>query len=157
MPGKFGYTFLDRSGETSRVDLNCADLTAGNIASTLATALPATAGGLGEAIAAVTLCTPASVDVLAAKTPLSQEVPVSNYAQREIGLMISYTDDVTHQSYRVTIPGPDWATLGQANSDQVNPAVGAWTTLVTAIEAHCVSPVGNAITVTGGRLVGRNR
>lgn len=157
MAGKFGFTFLDRSGETSRVDMPCADLTAGNIASQLATILPATAGGLGEAIAAVSLCTPQSVDVVAAKTALSNVVPVSPYAQRELGLMVSYTDNTTHRSYRITIPGPDWANLGQANSDLVDPAAAGWTTLVTALEAHVVSPDGNAITVTGGRLVGRNR
>jgi len=157
MTGKIGYTFLDISGETSRVDINVADVTAGNIAATLAAADPTGTGNLGAAIAALSLCQPSSYDVVALKAPGSATAPTSNYAQREIGLMVTYMDSVTNRLYRVTIPGPDWATLGQAGTDSVLTTAAEWTAFVSAFEGIAKSQDGNAVTVVSGHLVGRNR
>lgn len=157
MAGKIGYTFTDISGENSRVDLYVADLTAGNIAATLAAANPTGAGNLGAAIAALSLCQPAKYDVMAFTGPGSAVVPTDMYAQRELALMVTYQDTVTNRLYRISIPGPDWATIGLAGSDSVNTANAAWTAFVTAFEAIAVSQDGNPVNVTGGHLVGRNR
>jgi len=157
MAGKIGYTFTDISGENSRTDIYVADLTAGNIAATLAAADPTGTGNLGAAIAALSLCQPSSYDVLALKAPGSATAPTNNYAQRELALMVTYQDNTTNRLYRVSIPGPDWATIGLAGTDSVNTANAAWTAFVAAFEAIAVSQDGNAVTVTGGHLVGRNR
>lgn len=157
MTGKIGYTFTDISGEKSRVDINVATLTAGNIAATLAAADPGGAGNLGAAIAALSLCQAGSYDVLALQDAGVTTAPTDMYAQREIGLMVKYQDSVNNRLYRVTIPGPNWAVLGLAGTDSVNTAAAQWTAFVTAFEAIAVSQDGNAVTVVGGQLVGRNR
>jgi len=146
---------LDASGELSRVELNITTLSAGNFAAVTG-AVNAT-GALAGAIEGLTLCTLANCDIVAERVATGDPAPVSMYAQREIGLLVSYQDATTGKKYRMTIPGPDWATIGQAGSDQVNPSVQAWTDFVTAFEANVKSEVGNAVTVMGGWLVGRSR
>jgi hypothetical protein len=155
MASKVGYAFLDASGEISRVEMNITTLTAGNFAAT--TGAVASGGALADAISGLSLCTLANVDIVADRTATGGAAPVSNYAQREIGLLVSYQDSVTGKKYRVTIPGPDWATIGQAGSDMVDPADALWTAFVSAFEANVISEAGNAVTILGGWLVGRNR
>lgn len=157
MAGKLGITFLDTSGELSRVDIYTPDVTAGNIAAILDDANPAHAGSLAEAVAALSLCTAHSHDVLAVKAIDSSTPPVSQYAQRELGLMVTYSDNVTGRIYHVTIPGPDWTNLGQAGTDMVLTSAAAWTAFVTLFNSVARSQDGNAVTVMSGRLVGRNR
>jgi len=155
MASKVGYTFLDASGETSRVEMNIATLTAGNFAAT--TGAVEAGGALADAIGALSLCALANVDIVADRTATGAEAPTEMYAQREIGLLVSYQDSVTGKKYRITIPGPDWATIGTVGTDKVDAADALWTAFVSAFEANVLSEVGNAVTVMGGWLVGRNR
>lgn len=157
MAGKVVLSFLDASGETGRVAYSIPDVTAANLAASLDQSVFATAGGLAAAIASLSLCTPVGTELVANNDKLTPTPPGSLYAQREIGLMVSYADNVNAKKYRITIPGPDWANIGLAGSDQIDPNDAAWTAFKTAFETHAVSPDGNAVTVTGGQLVGRNR
>jgi len=74
-------------------------------------------------------------------------------------LRIFYEDAVANKRHHFTIPGPDLTITDllnpgtdkvelDANSEMIN--------LVIALEAECLSPAGNAITVTRARVVGRN-
>lgn len=157
MAGKIAFTFADVSGENSRSDVLVPDLTAGNIAGIMTNADPDQAGTLGAAIAALSLCQLSAYSVTATAAQTAQAAATDMYAQRELGLMVSYRDTVTGRLYRFTIPGPDWANLGLAGSDQVNPAAAAWTAFVTEFEGQAVSQDDNPVEVISGRLVGRSR
>lgn len=154
---RVSLTFLDASGEKSTVTYYTAALDAGNIAAIENNADFAVAATLAANIASCSLCTPISSQIADEVAKAAQTPPGSNYAQREIGLLVTYSDTVTGKTYHMTIPGPDWANMGLAGSDQVDPADAAWLAFVADFEAGAVSPDGNAITVAGGRLVGRNR
>jgi hypothetical protein len=157
MTGKLGLTFVDASGESSRIEVNTATATAVNLDDIQEQADPATSGGLTAAIKALSLCALIAYEVIASKNKPAYTDPTNMFAQRELGLMVSYRDSVTGKMYRITIPGPNWTAIGVAGTDKVNPAASAWTGFVTAFEAAALSPDGNAVTVTGGRLVGRAR
>lgn len=83
-------------------------------------------------------------------------VPANNFAQRELGLLIHMTDDVTGEKFVLTIPMPDLSILTLVDGDTVSlTAPAAMATLVTAIETNH-KPRGNAVTVTKANVVGRN-
>lgn len=157
MTSKTQLTFMDESGEMSRVVVYGADATALNIATLDDNAQFGTAGGIATTIASLSLCTPVKADLVASSTGYAHTPPGSRYAQRETGLLIRYSDNVNGKMYRITVPGPDWANLGTPGSDMVLTTAPAWIAFVTAFEAQCLSPDGNAITVVDGRFVGRNR
>lgn len=149
------YTYLDFSGEQSRVSFDILTLNAGNFAGQTG---PVVEGGaLEAALSALSLCTLQKVNVSAISEETGNVAPVSPYAQREHGLLVTYQDTVNGKKYSLTIPGPDYANLAIAGTDQVNPAAAAWTAFVTAFEANAHSELGNTVTVLGGRFVGRSR
>lgn len=157
MASKAGLAFLDYSGEIGRCDFYMATSSAGNIAGQLDEINPVHAGSLTEAIAALSNCTLIQTDLLAATNKFTQTPPVSQFAQRELGLMVSYADNVTGVKYRITIPGPKWDTIGVAGTDNVDTGDALWTAFVALLQSQALSPLGNAVTVVSGRLVGRNR
>lgn len=154
---KVHLTFLDESGEKSSVDYYVPAVDAGTIAAKLDDANPQTAGSTSILMSGLSLCTCIAESLSAADNKFAQTPPGNLFAQREIGLMVSYTDTVTGKNYRLTIPGPDWANIGLSGTDTVDPNDAEWTAFVAQFELKAVSPDGNAVTVTGGRLVGRNR
>lgn len=156
MAVKGGVTFYDESGEKSRVDLYFADLTAGNIA-TIPDQLDISVGGsLAQLIAACSLCIPIKSDISYEVSKAAQVKPGNANAQREIGISCTYTDNVTGALYHFTIPGGDLANLLAAGTDHVDTTKAAWQALKTAFETYCKSPVGNAVTLVSGKLVGRS-
>lgn len=157
MPSKVSLTYLDASGELSTVEYYIPDTIAGNIAAQLDDSLPQTALSTAALISSMSLCTPVASKLIANDDKFTRTQPGSLLAQREIGLMVSYSDNVTGKLYRITIPGADWANLGQPGTDQVDATAAGWVAFKAKFETEARSPVGNAITVTGGRLVGRSR
>lgn len=153
---KVGMSFEDYSGEMSRTDffMNVAGT---DYAAVIAEAAKGTAGSVTAEICGLSDCVCQISDIQALSTKYGDPAPTVATAQRELGLLIIYTDTVTGKKYRMTIPGPKWATIGQAGTDMVNTSAALWTAFVTAFETHAVSEVGNPVTVTSGRLVGRNR
>lgn len=157
MASKVGLAFLDHSGEIGRIDYFVATPDGAGLAAALAARLPATVGSLAEAICNLSLGTCVVSDMQIASDKFTNTLPASHYAQREIALLIDYQDTVTKKKYRLSVPAPDWENLGQDGSDKVDPAAVKWTDFVTKFEAGAKSPDGNAVTVTGGRIVGRNK
>jgi len=149
--------FLDHSGEQSRISVPLPVVSAGNIVAVLAGLDILAADTLFFTIRALSLCNPVKSEVVLAPTTYAYSIPTSAYAQRELGLLVTYQDDVTMEKFRITIPGPDWSVLGNSNSDYVNTSAVTWIAFVTAFESLARSPNGNAVTVLSGRLVGRNR
>ena len=157
MAGKTTLTFLDRSNETSRVEFSHANGSAANIEDLILQADFNQAGSLAAAIAALSLLTPISAQVMASSVKEAQVIPGNVYAQRELAVLAEYTDNVSGKKYHISIPGPDWTNLAAPNSDLVDTTKAAWVAFKNAFESKAKSPDGNAVTVTGGRLVGRNR
>ena len=94
-----------------------------------------------------------TASILAESSPGS--LPSDPSAQREIALRFIYSDDVTGESYRFDVPGPDPAlrTPGTDTCDMTQTEIADF---VTAFEANCVSPDNNAVTVQRAYFVGRN-
>lgn len=76
-------------------------------------------------------------------------------AQREVGIRVFYHDNVTGKRYHFTIPGPAVAEYPPQGTDDIPLSNPNMASLVTLLEADCVSELGNAITVDKAKLVGR--
>lgn len=150
---KASWTYRDKSGETSTVELNIADVSVGGADfDTVMTAL----ADLGADILAITECVQAREVFVQAVDVKSQLVPTDVMAQRESGLRIFYQDDTTGEPYHITIPGPDWDTVDLlANTDLADLTQEPLASFVSGLEADALSPVGNAITVLRAVQVGR--
>lgn len=157
MASKVQLTFLDYSLEKSRVEFYMPEGSAANIEGIISESDFQTAGSVAATIAGLSLCTPIGEAVVASNNKSAETRPGSKYAQRELALLITYSDNVTGNNYHISVPGPDWENLAGADGETVNTAAVGWTAFVTAFEAHAKSPDGNAVTVVTGRLVGRNR
>lgn len=90
-------------------------------------------------------------------------VPLSNFAQREIGLRILMTGDSSSDNFSLTIPTPDLDALTILdNSDDVELAdAGVMAALVAWIEANVepsfgADPDTETVTVRRAYVVGRN-
>lgn len=148
------WSYRDRSGEISTVQLTIADVAAGGANfDTVMSDLAA----LGAAILASTECVQAKEMFNQAVDTKSQLVPTDVLAQRESGLRIFYQDDTTGEAYHITIPGPDWDSVDLLpNTDLADLTDEPLATLVAAIESDALSPVGNAVTVLRAVQVGRH-
>jgi hypothetical protein len=152
---KANWSYRDKSGEISTVELNIADVSAGGADfDAVVTSLEA----LGGAIFAVTNCYQASEMFRQAvgdiKNPLT---PTNVFAQRESALRVFYSDDVTGEVYHISIPGPDWDEIVlEPNTDLADLTDEPVATLIVAMEANALSSVGNAITVLRAVQVGRH-
>lgn len=154
---KVHLTFLDDSLEKSSIDYYVPALTAVNFAASLDENTHSTAGSIAALFASLSLCTPIADSLSAMDAKYAQTPPGSDFAQREIGLMLTYTDTVTGKSYRITVPGPDWTNIRSAGTDMADMTSVKMAAFKTAFEEHVVSPDGNAVSLVSGRLVGRNR
>lgn len=136
----------DHSNERSTVRWNIADA---------ATDPQITA--LRDAIAGITLGTLGDVTFVdeTAKDAGSNAPSGNAFAQREMKWLVSYTDNVTNQVYKVEIPTADLGEL-VANTDLLDTVAAAGAAFVAAFEAIFLSPDGNAVTFVSARFVGRN-
>lgn len=151
---KASWSYRDESGEISGVELNIADVSAGGADFDTVMADVAT---LGAALIDVSGCVQAREMFLQAVDAKNPATPVNDYAHRESALRIFYADDVTGETYHISVPGPEWNDIEQfPNTDLCDLTDEPLATLVAAIESGALSPVGNAITVLRAVHVGRN-
>jgi len=87
----------------------------------------------------------------------------TNGAARELKLLVQMVDDVTGQRFNFTIPTldptiPSYVQNISARDAVVTTTPSTITDLITAVEAFVVNPraPGNAVTVIGLKVVGRN-
>lgn len=152
---KLTLTFLDSQNSLSKVTVPLLSVNSENFDSVIAQAAFGVAGTLAKLISTISIGTPVSAEVQLPAAKAAHTPPTNKYAQRELGLQIAYSDTVTGNKYHVTIPAPDWETVGLVGSNRVNTAAPAWTALVASMETNMVSPAGNPIEVSGGKLIGR--
>jgi hypothetical protein len=139
---RINFAIRDYSSELSTVSIPTADGT------------PRAA--LQAVIDAVTLGVIARYSIVEDAVAVSGAIPVSPYAQRELGLRIHVTDDVNGQTGYFTIAAPDLSALTVAGDEVVLADGGAMAALVTELESSARSRMGNAITVNRAEVVGRN-
>ena len=84
------------------------------------------------------------------------EPPSEVTAQREIAIKVTYRDTVTGKVEHLTVPGPVAAVYPPTGTDVIPLSNVAAAAFITVFEANAVSQDGNAIVVTGIRLIGRN-
>lgn len=151
---KTSIGFIDRSGEKSRTEFYLVPLLAdGSNRAAIETAHDAVKAG----IAVITLCNFTQSTVGLAYDNDIPVIPASAFAQREISLWVQYVDTVTNKYYSFSIPGPDLALVGQANTDEVDIVANVTAAaFVLIVEANLRSEFGNAIQVTRMRILGRS-
>lgn len=158
MFSKVRYVYIDHSSEKSSMQVHLPDITAATYDAITANDATGNVGRIRLALAALTLCNEVSVNIQAKKIPtVPPSPPTDENAQREQALQIEYVDNVTGKTYFYNLPGIDRTLVAQTGTDVVdyvnNVLVAA---LVTALEADARSELGNNITVTGARMIGRN-
>lgn len=79
-------------------------------------------------------------------------------AQREIGVRVQYTDDVNGRVGSFVVPGPltTFYPPQGVPGDYIPLSNVIFAAFILVLEANAKSQDGNAITVTEGRLIGRN-
>lgn len=153
----YTFTYLDHSAESSVVRLGSPEPAAGG--GDYDTVVTADVAAIQVDLDAISLCRVWKSSVVVEQTDNGRIVATDPFAQREMGLRIFYEDDVLLSRHHFTIPGPDLAiaNLVEPNTDNVLlDGATAMTNLVSDLESKCLSPAGNAITVTSARIVGRN-
>lgn len=154
--GRLTFSYIGKSGEPASVGVAVPDLTAANVESYTDGGLSTAFDALNDALLALTLMNATGHTATAQVNQIEPVIPASPYAQREIAIMFFMSDTGGHKS-RLSVPGPDLTLVAQDGTDLVDLTVTEVAALVTAIETYAVDPVtGNAVTVTGARIIGRN-
>jgi len=118
-------------------------------------ALEASIDAVVDAMEAVTFCSRGKEQYSVVSALGTETRPADEEAQRELGLRIFYQDDVTLKKYHVTVPGPRLSLMASAGFDVVDWSGAEMVTLESAFEANVLSPVGNAVSIITGTIVGR--
>lgn len=155
MQPSMSFTLLDNSNEKSTIHIPLVAVTTLNMETMKAQSLPATEQSIAQAIADLTLCTITKSQVSLEPAVYAETVPSDMSAQRELRLMVQMQDNVNGKKSHFTIPGVDWPSVGITGTDLVDQTNALWVELKTRLELYARSEDGNAITVIGGRLVGR--
>jgi hypothetical protein len=151
---KASWSYRDRSDEISTVEITVADVSAGGADFD---AVMADVAALGAGLLGVTDCVQAREMFNQAVDTKDPATPSDEHAQRESALRVFYADDVTGEVYHISVPGPSWDGVDLLpNTDLADLTDEPLATLITAIEANGLSPVGNAITVLRAVQVGRH-
>lgn len=149
------FTFLDKSNEKAGMTIHNGPITAITIAGFLTQF-----GALKSATEAITLGTLHKEMWVGDNTVLSQALPASVWAQREIKALVSYQGNTSLKTFQVEIPTLDLDAITlEVGSDKIvledGGVMEAW---VTAFEALAKSPDNDAeaVTVLEAHVVGRN-
>ena len=154
----YAYTYLDNSGEKSTVIIPVEEPS--EVELDWETIVNANEANVRAAINAVTLATLSTHHVVLSEEEISDVLPASQWAQRELKLRVFYVGDTSGNKRTLSIPAPDLGTLTlQAGSDLVDMTAEPAATLKTQLEANVLLPYGagdEPITVTKMMIVGRN-
>lgn len=147
------FSYRDFSGEVSRVKLNFQPLDDSGDNSGLLGAL-GDVPTVGTLLNALTDCVEAGTNMSVKLDAGGAGLPASAFAQRELAARMKYQDNVTLKFYRFDIPGPINDII-QSGTDEIDMDAVAMVAFKVAFDANAKSPVGNAVTLIDGRLVGR--
>jgi len=153
-PSKVHFSYRDYSNELTRSQLyfNPLDTTASN-AGLIDPATGAIAV-VGTALSLLTKLVQAGTTLSIDMSGGTAGLPIAPDAQREWAIRWQYQDDVTSRFYRFDTPGPIDAVI-LPNTDLIDMTDALVIAFKAAFEANCVSPVGNAVVLVQGRVVGR--
>jgi len=155
MGGRVGYTLIDHSNEKTRHNIELQAITSGNLDSVLTNI-----GAYQTALGNIVLGTVSIEDVHALIDNISEAIPASQFAQRELKLLIRYVGDTSGKTFTLTIGTPDLDSLEISPGSQfVNLSdAGIMAAWVTAFEAIARSPESDTetVTVVSAQVVGRN-
>lgn len=165
MPASGYFSLTDRSGERSAVSFLTGPVTALTIAGLLTQF-----GALRDAIEDITLGVVAEEAQYAFRTKLSNDLPASDYAQRELKWLVTYEDNQQFLDLVNAIENPGWRKIFNMEiptadpallpdgigTDEVNITTSPMSDFVTAFEAIARSPYGGTVNVLKIQLVGRN-
>lgn len=84
----------------------------------------------------------------------SKTTPSDQHAQREYVIVWTYADSVTGRLGRFSTPGPE-DDLTKPNSDDIDMTNATVIAFKAAIDANCLSRVGNPISIVKGKVNGR--
>lgn len=169
MPSLAIATYIDHSGEKSRVSFNLAELTGANFADTINdVGTNATTGAtLIEAISTLSLMTFAGIS-FTRSYKVDNARPANKNAQRERKWVVVYEDTTAELAAGVPNPGAGkiftfeipGANLNddtlQLNGDYANLGFAGWQDFVDRFEAEAKSPYGGTPNVIEAYAVGRN-
>lgn len=145
------FSYRDYSREMSSMELLIADPSAGGADFDATIAKQAT---LVTALAAITNAVLGKQGMYINESKEVGDAPAGT--KRELGLRVFWADTTAETVGHFTIPAPDptgaWLILGTDDVDLTETDVAA---LITALEANCLSPDGNAITISRITEVGR--
>lgn len=151
MAVQFTQGFIDHSGEQSRTQFHIQEAAGDDYTTAIATAAI-----VATALAVVSLCNMTNRTLSKLVDTDVPVIPSDEFAQRESALRIDLVDEVTGARSSMQVPGPDLALLAQANTDEVDIVSNVTAAaLLAALEASLSSSVGNAVSVTRMRLIGR--
>ncbi|MCK4962631.1 MAG: hypothetical protein KAS19_09095 [Anaerolineales bacterium] len=151
---KASWSYRDASDEMSSVEVTIADVSAGGADFD---AVMADVAAIGAALLTATECIQAREFFNQAVDVKNPATPTDPQAHRESALRIFYGDDTTGEVYHISLPGPDWDNIDmEPNTDLADLTDEPVASLVSALEAGGLSPVGNAITVLRAVRVGRH-
>jgi len=155
MPHLSGFSINDRSGEKSRHTLYNGAITAASIAGFLTNF-----GAYRTALEGIILGNVTQEEWVGDRTALTEALPASNFAQRELKLLVRYVGDTSGGVHTLEIPTPDLASLTIApGTDLVDLTdAGVMAAWVAAFETIARSPDDDTETVTvlSIQFVGRN-
>lgn len=153
LKSKVTLSTLDHSRESSKVQFYVEPLLAdGSNRAAVLTEVTL----MHAAIAAATLCNMGAGSVTLYDIVEVPTTPTDENAQREQGLWVQYVDNTTGKYYSMTVPGADRTLFAQINTDEVDISANvAAVALKDAIELNCRSELGNTVSVTRMRLIGK--
>lgn len=143
---------FDKSNEKTAFKVNLADVTPANF-DAVSTTLLAEFIGLVEGLSLIEW---KDVDLVSEEYGEVGSLPSEPHAQRELKARFEYAAAGNGRKGTVSVPAPDMDDVAQAGSDAINLADIEVAAYVAALETYSVSRDGAGVTVTGGRVVGRN-
>lgn len=149
MASRLTHTILDYSNEQSAFGVEGVTVSSANYDAQLTEAI-----ALTTAIQGIVIGTVAERKFLASVANPESGLPASQYAQRELKWLVTYSDTVNGDIQQCEIACPD-LTLLVAGSDLMNLAGAPGLAFVAAFEDFVISKSGNAVNVDSIRLVGR--
>jgi hypothetical protein len=155
MPSFLNMKYRDNARQTSTVQFHVRPITAANL-----DAVATEFNTLRTTLEPFTLANLNSYEVVQNRVFVSNGAAASPVARRELKMLITYEDAVTHQTYDHEVPAPELTNAALCvNSGGRTFAVtdtAEWDALEAAFEATVVSPDGNAVILQSIEIVGRN-
>jgi hypothetical protein len=157
MAGKVTITAMGNNKQSSPISYHIPVLNASNIVTNLDETVGGTLGDVLLALADVCLMDLVKYDIHASIVDNGVTYPADVNARRDRAMVLSYVDNTfPNMKGIITIPGVDLTVVASPNTDEVDLTITEVAALVTALETAARSKIGNSITITSGRLVGRN-